>query len=199
MVRYRLFMLLALLPLLPAKGPKIRFGGTFIGAVVVDDGIIVASDTRSTFIDDTGKQFGYIDGTPKVFVQSGVAFAVSGLSSISGELFNSFLVRNDFLLRRPVNEILLGVMLGLPFKNSTSVLLISAGFSNGQPMICGKNPTDPQLCRSEGFITNRPSISLSRWLDSKKGTMPKAQDAAAAMHKAILESSDLDSTVGGPI
>jgi len=68
---------------------------------VVDDGIIIASDTRSTFIDDTGKQFGYIDGTPKVFVQSGVAFAVSGLSSISGELFNSFLARNDYLLTRP--------------------------------------------------------------------------------------------------
>ena len=199
MVRYRLFMLLALLPLLPAKSPKIRFGGTFIGAVVVDDGIVIASDTRSTFIDDSGKQFGYIDGTPKVFVQSGVAFALSGLSSVSGELFNSFLARNDYLLTRPVNEILLGVMLGLPFKNSTNVLLISAGFSNGQPMICGKNPTDPQLCRSEGFITNRPSRSLSRWLDSKNGTMPNASDAAAAMHQAILETSDLDTTVGGPI
>ena len=176
-----------------------RFGGTFIGAIVVDDGIIIGSDTRSTFIDDTGKQFGYIDGTPKVFVQSGVAFAVSGLSSISGELFNSFLSRNDYLLERPVNEILLGVMLGLPFKNSTNVLLISAGFSNGTPLICGKNPTDPQLCRSEGFITNRPSNSLSRWLVSRNGVMPKAADAAAAMHQAILESSDLDTTVGGPI
>ena len=192
-------MLLALLLILPAKGPRIRFGGTFIGAVVVDDGIVIASDTRSTFIDDSGKQFGYIDGTPKVFVQSGVAFAVSGLSSISGELFNSFLARNDYLLTRPVNEILLDVMLGLPFKNSTNVLLISAGFSDGQSMICGKNPTDPQLCRSEGFITNRQSNSLSRWLVAKKGTMPKASDAAAALHEAILETSDLDTTVGGPI
>jgi len=198
-VRYPLILVLALLPLLPSKAPKIRFGGTFIGAVVVDDGIIIASDTRSTFIDDTGKQFGYIDGTPKVFAQSGIAFAVSGLSSISGELFNSFLSRNEYLLDRPVNEILLGVMLGLPFKNSTNVLLISAGFSNGQPLICGKNPTDPQLCRSEGFITNRPSNSLSRWLVSKNGVTPKAEDAAAAMHQAILESSDLDTTVGGPI
>jgi hypothetical protein len=28
---------------------------------------------------------------------------------------------------------------------------------------------------------------------------PKPTDAAAALHRAILESSDLDSTVGGPI
>jgi len=198
-MRYRFILLLPLLLLLPAQAPRMKFGGTFIGAVVVDDGIILASDSRSTFIDDTGKQFGYIDGTPKVFVQSGVAFAVSGLSSVSGELFNSFISRNDYLLARPVNEILLGVMLGLPFKNSSNVLLISAGFSNGQPMICGKNPTDPQLCRNEGFITNRPSGSLSRWLVSKNGVMPKSADAAAALHQAILESSDLDTTVGGPI
>jgi hypothetical protein len=192
-------VLLALVSLLPGKRPEMRFGGTFIGAVVVDDGIVIGSDTRSTFIDDTGKQYGYIDGTPKVFVQSGVAFAVSGLTSISGELFNSFLAKNDYLLARPVNEILLGVMLGLPFKNSNNVLLISAGFSNGQPMICGKNPTDPQLCRTEGFITNRPSNSLYRWLMSKNGVLPKSTDAAAALHQAILESSDLDTTVGGPI
>ena len=175
------------------------FGGTFIGAVVVEDGIVIASDTRSTFIDDSGKQFGYIDGTAKVFVQHGAAFALSGLSSVSGELFNSFISRHDFLMDRPVNEILLDVMLGLPFKNSANVVLISAGIANGKATICAKNPTDPQICRYEGFITNRESSSLSRWLIAQHGVQPKTADAAAALHLATLESSDVDATVGGPI
>src|SRR6185295_14006549 len=183
----RLFMLLALMPLLPAKGPKMWFGGTFIGAVVVDDGIVIASDTRSTFIDNSGKQFGYIDGMPKVFVQHESAFAISGLSSISGELFNSFISRNEFLLARPVDEILFGVMLGLPFRNSTKVLLISAGFIDGQSMICAKNPADPQLCRNSGFITNRDTPSLSRWIAAAKGVTPKPGAAAAALREAIVE------------
>jgi hypothetical protein len=199
MMRWRFFLLLVMLPLLPARRAEMRFGGTFIGAVVVDDGIVIASDTRSTFIDSGGKQFGYIDGMPKLFVQDDTAFAISGLSSVSGELFNSFIARNDFLLSRPVDEILFGVMLGLPFRNSTKVLLISAGFVNRQPMICAKNPTDPQICRSEGFITNRESPSLTRWLKSENGVLPKAADAAAALHQAIQESSSIDTTVGGPI
>ena len=198
-MRWRALLLLVMLPLFPGRNSETRFGGTFIGAVVVEDGIVIASDSRSTFIDGFGKQFGYIDGMPKLFVQENAAFAVSGLSSVSGELFNSFIARNDFLLSRPVDEILFGVMLGLPFRNSTKVLLISAGFANRQPMICAKNPTDPQICRSEGFITNRESPSLTRWLNSEKGVSPKAADAAAALHQAILESSAADTTVGGPI
>jgi hypothetical protein len=198
-MRWRVLLLLAILPLLPGQCPETRFGGTFIGAVVVEDGIVIASDSRSTFIDGFGKQFGYIDGMPKMFAQEHTAFAVSGLSSVSGELFNSFVARNDFLLSRPVDEILFGVMLGLPFRNSTKVLLISAGFTNGQPMICAKNPTEPQLCRIEGFITNRDSPSLARWLNSQHGTLPSASDASSALHQAILESAAGDNTVGGPI
>ena len=175
------------------------FGGTFIGAVVVDDGIVIGSDSRSTFIDSAGKQYGYIDGTTKMFVQHGAAFAVSGLSSVSGELMSTFIARNDYLLERPVTEILFGVMLGLPFKNSTKVVLISAGFENGQPTICAKTPNDPQLCRNSGFITNRMAPGLSRWQNAARGVTPKAADAAAALHVAIVESSDTDPTVGGPI
>ena len=165
---------------------------------MVDDGIVIGSDSRSTFVDDSGKQFGYIDGMSKVFVKHDSAIAVSGLSSVSGELFNSFIARNDFLLTRSVDEILYSVMLGLPIKNSSNVLLLSAGFSYGQPVICGKNPTDPQLCRKEGFITNRESASLSRWYVGMHGVLPKAADAASALQRAILESSDLDTTIGGP-
>jgi len=198
-MRWRVLLLLVILPLLPGRTSETRFGGTFIGAVVVEDGIVIAADSRSTFIDGFGKQFGYIDGMPKLFVQDNAAFAVSGLSSVSGELFNSFIARNDFLLSRPVDEILFGVMLGLPFRNSTKVLLISAGFANGQPMVCAKDPTDPQLCRNEGFITNRDSASLSRWLISQKGILPRASDASSALQEAILESAAVDNTVRGPI
>src|SRR5262245_45974072 len=135
-------ILIALLMLLSlradAQTPK--FGGTFIGAFIAEDGIVVASDSRSTFLNTLGKPVGYVDGMPKVFVQSGAAFAVSGLTSVNGELFSSFVHRNDFLLARPVDELLFGVSLWLPFKNSTNVLLISAGFLNGRPTICAKSP-----------------------------------------------------------
>jgi hypothetical protein len=80
---------------LPAE---VRFGGTFIAAVVCEDGIVVASDSRSTFIDEKGRPFGYIDGMPKIFVSEGPAVAVSGLSSMGDELLNSFVRRNAFLL-----------------------------------------------------------------------------------------------------
>ena len=166
---------------------------------MVEDGVIIGSDTRSTFIDDSGKQFGYIDGIPKVFVHQGSALAISGLSSVSGELFSSFVNRNDYLLERPVNEILFGVMLGLPFRNSSKVLLISAGIENGHAMICAKNPNDPQVCRNSGFITNRESPSLTRWLNAARGVPPRAVDAAVALRQAIQESADQDATVGGMI
>jgi hypothetical protein len=192
-------MLLLLICFVPANAPKKWFGGTFIGAIVVEDGVVIGSDTRSTFIDDSGKQFGYIDGIPKLFVQHGSALAISGLSSVSGELFSSFVNRNEYLLERPVNEILFGVMLGLPFRNSSKVLLISAGFENGRPMICAKNPNDPQVCRSGGFITNRESLSLTQWLTSARGAPQKAIDASIALRQAIQESADQDSTVGGMI
>jgi len=181
----------------PSKPPRKWFGGTFIGAIVVEDGVVIGSDTRSTFIDESGKQFGYIDDIPKVFVQHGSALAISGLSSVSGELFGTFVNRNDYLLERPVNEILFGVMLGLPFRNSFKVLLISAGFENGQSMICAKNPNDPQVCRTSGFITNRESASLTRWLTAARGIPPKAIEASIALRQAIQESAEQDATVGG--
>jgi len=40
-VRIRVIILLALVTLLPGKPRELWFGGTFIGAIVVDDGIVI--------------------------------------------------------------------------------------------------------------------------------------------------------------
>src|SRR5499426_4269352 len=96
--------------------PGYRYGGTLQGAVICEDGIVVASDSRTTFMDANGRAFGYVDGMPKIYVDRGAAVAVSGLSSLEGELFSSFVRRNDYLLTRPVNEILFGFLLWLPFQ-----------------------------------------------------------------------------------
>ena len=177
----------------------LRFGGTFIGAIVCEDGIIVASDSRSTFEDADRRAVGYVDGMTKIFVQQGAAFAVSGLTSVNDELFPAFVHRNEFLLARPVDEVLFGVALWLPFQNATNVLLISAGFVNGEPTICSKGPNTPQSCRKTGYVTNRQSASLARWYGETRGVLPKAQSAAAAMKQAILEGAAIDRGIGGPI
>src|SRR5262245_28386680 len=198
-MRWILALLTASLLLLPSpkpSGPK--FGGTFIGAVVAEDGVVVAADSRSTFLDGSGRRMGYLDGLPKVFVGHGAAFAVSGLTSVNGELFSSFVRRNDFLLARPVDEMLFGVALWLPFKNTTSVLLISAGFRDGAPMICAKSPNDQQECRRAGYISNKESASLRQWNRALRRP-PKASEAAAALREAILEVGSEEPTVGGPI
>src|SRR4030095_13339585 len=133
--------------------PGYRYGGTFQGAVICEDGIVVASDSRTTFMDGSGRAFGYVDGMPKIFVDRGAAVAVSGLSSLEGELFGSFVRRNDYLLARPANEILFGFLLWLPFQNTEAVGLISAGFVDGKPMICSKSPIVPQKCLDSGLIS----------------------------------------------
>ena len=176
-----------------------QFGGTFIGAIIAEDGVVIGSDSRSTFIDASGKRLGYVDHMQKVYVDHGAAVAVAGLTSVEDELFTSFMRKNDDLLTRPVDELLFGLALKLPFKNTTSVLLISAGYLNGEATICAKAPAEPQTCRKSGYIASKSSTSLRRWLDARSGRMPSSSEAAAALDQAIQESADLDSTVGGPV
>jgi hypothetical protein len=192
------FLALVLTLALLSVGAPHRFGGTFIGAMIAQEGIVMASDSRSTFIDDSGKAIGYVDRMPKVFAEHGSAFAVSGLISVDGDLFSSFIRENAFLLERPADEILMGLSLWLPFKNSTSVLLISAGFVDGSPTICARAPHDPQTCQKSGYITNKPSSALRNWLTGRNGKAPKADEAAAVLKLAIREAADLDSMIGGP-
>lgn len=182
----------------PRKSPG-QFGGTFIGAIVAEDGVVVGADSRSTFVDSDGKHFGYVDRMQKVYVDHGAAVAVAGLTSVEDELFTAFMRRNGHLLARPVNEILFDVALKLPFRNTTNVLLVSAGYLNGEATICAKGPIDPQACRKSGYITNKTSPGLRRWLEARKGRVFSSAEAAAALEQAIQESADLDSTVGGPI
>lgn len=166
---------------------------------MAQDGVVIGADSRSTFVDAEGNRFGYVDRMQKIYVDHGAAIAVAGLTSVEDELFTSFMRRNGYLLAQPVNEILFDVALKLPFRNTTSVLLISAGYVNGEATICAKAPIDPQSCGKGGYITNKPSAGLRRWLDGRKGRIPSSSEAAAALEQAIQESADLDSTVGGPI
>jgi hypothetical protein len=175
-----------------------QYGGTFIGAVICQDGIVMGSDSRMTFVDRTGRAFGYVDGFPKIYVDNGAAVAVTGLTSVESELFSSFVDRNRFLMERPVNEILYGFGLWLPFTNSNSVGLISAGFIDGKPMICSKSPIAPQNCSNAGFISNKNSASLRDTL-TKMGRAPTTAEAADALKIAIDEYSRTDPTVGGPV
>ena len=166
---------------------------------MADDGVVMGGDSRATFVDPGGKRLGYVDRMQKIYVDHGAAVAVSGLTSVEDELFTSFMRRNDYLLAQPVNEILFDVALKLPFRNTTNVLLISAGYVNGEATICAKAPIDPQACRKSGYITNKTSTGLRRWIEARNGRMPSSSEAAAALEQAIQESADLDPTVGGPI
>ena len=175
-----------------------RFGGTFVGAIICQDGIIVASDSRMTFSDAAGHAFGYMDGFAKIYVDRGAAVAVTGSTGVEGELFSSFVNRNRFLLDRLVNEILFGFGLYLPIANSNNVGMISAGFLDGKPMICSKSPILPQNCLNSGYISNKNSALLHDTL-MKLGRVPTAEEAASALKMAIEEYSRLDPAVGGPI
>lgn len=186
------------LGLLSQPAPRPRFGGTFIAAVVADEGIVLGADSRSTFIDTNGRPLGYVDGIQKIYVGPSTGVAVSGLTSIDGELFNTFVDKNLFLLQRSPDEVLFGFSVWLPYNNSVGVLLLSGGFNQGKPLICARSVFQPQTCRSDGMISNKPSPSLQAWIGSLH-TAPKVEAAAAALKRAIHESAASDSTVGGPI
>ena len=175
------------------------FGGTFIGAIVAEDGIIMGSDSRSTFVDSSGAPIGYVDRMPKIYVKNGAAIAMAGLTSVEDELLSAFIRRNEHLLDSPVDEILYDVGLKLPFRNTNSVLMLSAGLVNGQPMICAKVPMEPQSCRKSGYFANKNSSGLRRWYESPHRYPVTTRDASAALERAIREASDLDTTIGGPI
>ena len=175
-----------------------EYGGTFIGAVICSDGIVVASDSRTTFMDGDGKAFAYLDGMQKIYVDGGAAIAIAGLSSLDGELFSSFVNRNHDLLARPVNEIMFGFLLWMPFTNSNNIGMISAGFMGGKAMVCAKTPILPQNCLTNGYISSKNSTLLGDIL-MKLGRLPTTTEAAAALKSAIDEYSKKDLTVGGPI
>ncbi len=175
-----------------------RYGGTFIGAMIASDGIVVASDSRTTFLESNGRAFGYLDSMPKIYVDGGAAVAVSGLTNLEGELFSSFARRNDYLLARPVNEILFGFLVWLPFQNSNGVGLVSAGYLDGKPMVCSKSPVLPQSCTSSGYVTSKNSPLVQNTI-AKLGRIPTTSEAAAVLRAAIEEYSRTDPTVGGPV
>jgi hypothetical protein len=197
-VKRALILLLVWLGLASCNNRPGQFGGTFIGAIVTQDGVVIGADSRATFLDGGGKRLGYVDRMQKIYVNHGAAIAVAGLTSVEDELFTAFMRRNDYLLTRPVNEILFDVALKLPFRNTTNVLLISAGHVNGEATICAKAPIDPQSCRKSGYIANKNSPGLRRWLEARNGLVPSSIEAAAALDQAIQESGDVDPTVGGP-
>ena len=175
-----------------------QYGGTFVAAVVCQEGIVVASDSRMTFTDEAGRAFGYVDGFAKIYVERGAAVAITGSIGVEGELFSSFVNRNRFLLERPVNEILFGFGLYLPFANSNNVGMISAGFVDGKPMICSKAPVLPQTCLNSGYMSNKDSALLRDTL-MKLGRAPTTEEAASALKIAIEEYSRSDLAIGGPI
>jgi hypothetical protein len=176
-----------------------QFGGTFIAVIVTEDGIVMGSDSRSTFISSSGKPVGYVDQMRKIYVSHGAAVAVAGLTSVDDELFSTFMRRNDYLLESPVNEILYDVALRLPFRNTTSVLLLSAGFNGAEPTICAKIPVEPQTCRKAGYFSNKESPTLRRWYLARKGETATSAEAAATLELAIRDAADLDPAIGGPI
>jgi hypothetical protein len=180
----------------PGKG---KIGGTFIGAIVADDGIVIGSDSRSTFIDPDNKPIGYVDRMPKIYVKHGAAVAVAGLTSVEDELLSSFIHRNDYLLDSSTEQILYEVAHKLPFRNTTNVLMLSAGLVDGEPEICAKAPVDPQTCRRTGYLANKNSPGLRRWFEAQQGHIATTAAAAMALDRAIREAADLDSTIGGPI
>jgi 20S proteasome alpha/beta subunit len=191
----------AALVVLPGAEPRGRgkFGGTFIGVIVASDGIVIGSDTRSTFLDSDGQPVGYVDRMQKIFASDGAALAVAGLTSVEGELFGAFIERNHRLLEQSVDEILYDVALRLPLRNTTNVVMLSAGYIDGLPTICAKAPAEPQSCRSNGYFANKTSPGLHRWLDARKGRVATTTESAEALERAIREAGDLDSAVGGPI
>jgi hypothetical protein len=189
-----MFLLIAAIALLSGY----QYGGTFIAAIICQDGIVVAADSRMTFMDTNGRAFAYFDGLPKIYADRGSAVAVSGMTSVEGELFSSFVDRNHFLLGRAVNEILFGFALWLPYTNSNNVGLISAGFLDGKAMICSKSPILPQRCSGSGFISNKVSPVLRDSL-ATLGHTPTTAEAAAALKTAIEDYSRTDTTVGGPV
>jgi 20S proteasome alpha/beta subunit len=188
---------LVLTPELPSQ--KGQFGGTFIGAIVAEDGIVMGSDSRSTFVDSAGSPVGYVDRMPKIYVNQGAAIAVAGLTSVDDELLSSFMRRNGNLLESSVDEILYDVALRLPFRNTNSVLMLSAGLVDGKSVICAKVPMEPQSCRKSGYFANKNSPGLRRWYESPKKSPVTIREASAALERAIREASDLDTTIGGPI
>ena len=175
-----------------------QYGGTFIGAVICSDGIVVAADSRTTFADGHGKTFAFLDATPKIFVDRGAAVAISGMISLDGELFSSFVNRNRFLLQRPVNEMLFGFLLYVPFTNTNGIVMISAGFLDGKPMICAKSPVSPQDCSSTGFFSNKASPALRSSL-ARLNRLPTTTEGMTILKAAIEESERAVSSVGGPI
>jgi hypothetical protein len=187
----------AAIPTSPAN--RGQFGGTFIGAIVAEDGIVMGSDSRSTFVDGGGKPVGYVDRMPKIYVKGSAAIAVAGLTSVDDELLSSFIRRNDYVLDSSVDDVLYNVALKLPIRNTNNVLMLSAGFEDGEPMICAKVPVEPQSCRRSGYFANKTSPGLRRWFEARRGKVGTVRDAAGALEKAIREAADLDSTIGGPI
>jgi hypothetical protein len=133
----------------------------------------MAADSRTTFMGGDGKPFGYLDRMPKISSRGARLLGFRAFSSLEGELFSSFLKRNDYLLARPVNEILFDFLLRMPWVNTGETIMIAAG-----------------------FIANKTSALLQQKLLGL-GRLPTSAEAAAALTAAIEEHAKTDLSVGG--
>ncbi len=180
--------------------------GTEILGIAVNDGIVLAADSRTGFKMDTADEqpFAYYDESPKLFQLKQFIIGVSGAAGIgntfyskiiddfnatsfqSGSLSKTLKAFSTYLDKQyPVTA--------FPIRNTT--YFIAVGFEQGQPELIGFNSV--RWDKRHDFTTN--DTRVIKYLQQEQ---VKAESVPRKLENAIkifARGEHLENTIGGPV
>lgn len=178
-------------------------------AIICQDGIIMASESRANIFDKTDKKqepIAYYDTEQKVFPFGNCAIAQTGQGLILNVFFSAVVKRFSnwpVLPRNVIPAFLDYCSRSFPVefvKEVRKQKLIAAGYTGNQPTICYFNEaqTPPLGCiQDRGYIQSAPTI-----LQNHNASIMSADEATDLAEKAIqgyAEEGDRWKTIGGPV
>ena len=192
--------------------------GTLIVAIICNDGIIIAGDSRASFTttheerNSEGRKiekvYAYIDSTQKIFQVNKYQMGVSGISMLGGKFL--YQLTQDFSRKNKSEATLKATFLNLKnyLNNSLSIKdssisenqFILAGYENSQATIFAHGYNGEVSERRLGGAVYSDS-GFKPYLVKPKGTVWNCKDIApyieSAMHSFARDKNDF--MIGGPI
>lgn len=187
------------------------FYGTIIVAAICEDGILFASDSRSSFIlnkENSNKVYAYFENDKKIFEIGNYLIASSGISMLNNKFFRDIV--GEYNIAYPQKE-----DIETTFNNFLDYLkteqnvhdsvleendIIIAGYENSKPKIIAQSK-ERRLSQVNVAHMIHSDTELPRFVRFSQSIKLTCRNLAPAMEKAIYALAEYrnDNKFGGPL
>ena len=187
------------------------FHGTIIVAAICEDGILFASDSRSSFIlnkENSNKVYAYFENDKKIFEIGNYLIASSGISMLNNKFFRDIVSEYNFAYpqKEDIETTFNNFLDYLKTEQNVhdSVLeendIIIAGYENSKPKIIAQSK-GRRLSQVNVAHMIHSDTELPRFVRFSQGIKLTCRNLAPAMEKAIYALAEYrnDNKFGGPL